>query len=337
MIGFRCLGAAAGVALLLTGAAAAQIVQKVKLGVSGRPDQAALELALHRGYFADQGLDVETVQASSGQEFVSSLATDQIQVASGSPNAGLFNALARGIDIKIVADFAHIGDAGDRTVAIVARADLMDSGMIKTAADLKGRVVARGPGPGMISGPVYEKLLERFGVAPNDVTFRYLAFPDSIVALSTRNVDAAYLIEPLVTQAERQGIGRVLATGGTIYPGAELSVVYFSPGFARRIDAATKFMVAYLRGQRDYYDAFFLNKGRAEAIALLTEHTAINDPKSWETVRQFADLDGRVNLADLKSQAAYYKQQGLISAVPDLDKIVDPQFVEAAVKILTTH
>jgi NitT/TauT family transport system substrate-binding protein len=337
MIGLRCLGALAGAALLLAGTAAAQTLQKVKLGVSGRPDQAALELALHRGYFTAQGLDVETVQASSGMDFVSSLAADQLQVASGSANAGLFNALVRGIDIKIVADFAHIGDASDRTVAIVARADLMDSGAIKTAADLKGRVLARGPGPGMISGPIYEKLLERFGIAPGDVTFRYLAFPDSIVALSTKNVDAAYLIEPLVTQAEQQGIGRVLATGGAIYPGAELSVVYYSPAFAKRTDAATKFMVAYLRGERDYHDAFFLNKGRAEAIKLLTEHTAITDPKAWETVRQVADLDGRVNLADLKSQAAYYKQQGLISAVPDLDKIVDPQFAEAAVKILATQ
>jgi len=63
---------------------------RVKLGVSGRPDQASLELALRRGYFEKQGLAIETIQASSGTEFVSSLAADQIQVASGSPNAGLF-------------------------------------------------------------------------------------------------------------------------------------------------------------------------------------------------------------------------------------------------------
>src|SRR5262249_1174912 len=78
-----------------------------KLGGPGRPDQAALELALRRGYFEQEGLDIQTVQANTGMEMLPSLATNQLQVASGSPNAALFNALNRGIDIRLVADFAH--------------------------------------------------------------------------------------------------------------------------------------------------------------------------------------------------------------------------------------
>src|SRR5215469_5705217 len=156
-------------ALLLAGAAAeAQTSspapaprKSMKLGVSGRPDQASLELALRRGYFADEGLDVETVQAQTGQEMVPSVASNQLQVASGSPNAGLFNALNRGIDIRIVGDFAHIGDAQDRTIAIVARADLVDSGQIKTFADAKGRVISQGPGPGQITEIVFQTLYDR--------------------------------------------------------------------------------------------------------------------------------------------------------------------------------
>src|ERR1041385_4523229 len=98
----------------------------VKLGVSGRPDQASLELALRRGYFEQEGLEVQTVQGTTGQEMVPSLASNQLQAASGSPNAGLFNALNRNIDIRIVGDFAHIGDANDRTVSIMVRTDLME-------------------------------------------------------------------------------------------------------------------------------------------------------------------------------------------------------------------
>ena len=37
-------------------------VQTRQLGVSGRPDQVSLELALRRGYFEQEGLDVETVE-----------------------------------------------------------------------------------------------------------------------------------------------------------------------------------------------------------------------------------------------------------------------------------
>src|SRR5689334_2421578 len=99
-------------AVLLAGIATAHAQPKtvVKLGVSGRPDQAALELALRRGYFTEYGLDVQTVQANIGMDFIAAIGTNQLQVASGSPNAGLFNALNRGIDIRIVADFAHVGD-----------------------------------------------------------------------------------------------------------------------------------------------------------------------------------------------------------------------------------
>lgn len=128
-----------------TGSSASRKV--IKLGVSGRPDQASLELALRRGYFAQEGLDVETVQATTGQEMVPSLASNQLQAASGSPNAGLFNALNRNIDIRIVGDFAHIGDAKDQTVAILARADLMDWGRSRRSLISRERSFRKAPVP----------------------------------------------------------------------------------------------------------------------------------------------------------------------------------------------
>ena len=56
----------------------------MKLGVTGRPDSAFLMLALHRGYFDQHGIQIETVTGGSGNEFVAPLAQDRIQAASGS-------------------------------------------------------------------------------------------------------------------------------------------------------------------------------------------------------------------------------------------------------------
>lgn len=307
----------------------------VKLGVSGRPDQAELELALRRGYFTQEGLDIETVQATTGQEMIPSLASNQLQVASGSPNAGLFNALNRNIDIRIVGDFAHIGDAKDQTIAIMVRADLMDSGQVKTYADLKGRSLSSGPGPGQISEVVIQKMFDQAKITRTDVDIKYINFPDTLAAFASKTLDAAFLVEPLVTQAERQNLARVLAPGGALAPGAELSIVMFSPEFAKDKAAGTAFMIAYLRGVRDYYDAFFLGKGRDEAIALLTQYLSVKDPKLWENSRQYTDLNGRVNIADLKSQAAFHVARGTVSSpVPDIEKFLSPEFSEAAVKKL---
>jgi NitT/TauT family transport system substrate-binding protein len=307
----------------------------IKLGVSGRPDQASLELALRRGYFEQEGLDVETVQATTGQEMVPSLATNQLQAASGSPNAGLFNALKRGIDIRIVGDFAHIGDAQDRTIAIMARAELVDSGQVKTFADLKGRSVSQGPGPGQISEIIFQKLFDQAKLSPSDVSMKYLNFPDMLPAFASKTLDASYLVEPLVTAAERQNLARVIAPGGAIDPGAELSIWIYSPEFAKDKDSATRFMVAFLKGARDYYDAFFLGKNKDATIALLTQYLPVKDPKLWETSRQYTDLNGRVNVPDLKYQAAFQAQRGYVTGgVPDIDKYLSPEFAAAAVKEL---
>jgi NitT/TauT family transport system substrate-binding protein len=323
------------IAATLASSAAAQQKLHIKVGVSGRPDQADLELAYRRGYFEKQGLEVEYVQANSGQEMVPALAGNQLQVASGSPNAGLFNALSRGIDIRLVADFAHVGPKGDRSVAVVARADLMDQGVIKTPADLKGRSVAHGPGPGQISDILLETLFRMNGFAKKDVQIRDLTFADALAAIGTKTLDASFQVEPLVTVGERRNIGRVLIDGGSVIPGAELSVIYFSREFARNKDAGTRFMVAFLQGTRDYYDAFFLGKGKDEAIKLLVQYLPVKDPTVWETSRQYTDLNGKLNVENVKEQAKFYKNEGLISgAIPDIDKHVDPSFAEAAVKIL---
>lgn len=324
-------------ALLPIAAQAADSGEKsvVHVGVVERPDLAPFVLALYGGHFAEQGLDVQPVVGTSGQDFVSSLATNQLQVASGVPNAGLYNALNRGIDIRLVADYAHIGPRPeDSTVSIVVRADLLDSGAVKTPADLKGRIAAAGPSPGQYPQILLSKALERGNLKLSDVSVRYLPFPEALAALGTKNIDASFMIEPLTTQGKRQNIARVLVAGGAVDPGAELSIVLFSPEFAKNTDVATRYMIGFLQGVRDYQDAFFQKKNRDAAIAVLVEHTILKDPKAWqEAIPQNTDPNGHINVDNLRNQAVFFKAQGTLSGeVPDLARFVDPRFADAAVK-----
>jgi NitT/TauT family transport system substrate-binding protein len=320
--------------LVVLGAPAlAQDKTVVKLGMVGRPDIAPFELAIHRGYFARQGIEIEPVMATSGQEFAVALANDKIQVASGVPNAALFNALNRGIDIRIVADVAHVGDASDRIVSIMVRTDLMDEGKVTGPADLKGRTIAPGPLPGQYPDLLFHLLFARGGFTENDVNVVHLAFPEALAALTAKKIDAAFLIEPLVRQAEDRHIARVLLTAGAIDPGAHTSILQYSPAFAQRTDEATRFMIGYLEGVRDYHDAIFLKKDRDAVIAILTQYTPLKNAKIWEEdMFRLCDLNGRVNIADLRRQATFYKAQGTLTGpVPDIAKYVDAHFADAAV------
>jgi len=308
----------------------------VKLGVSGRPDQAFLELAFDRGYFEGQGIEIQKVPATSGNEFVAPLARNQLDVASGSPNAALFNALNRDIDIRIVADFAHIEGKDDGLVSIVVRKDLMDSGAVKSVADLKGRSIAAGNSKGQVAYLTVNTMFKMNNIPASATDIRALNFPDALAALASKNLDAAFLIEPMITLAEKRGILRILLKGGEIRPGTHLSVLVFSPGFAKQTDLANKFMIAYLRGARDYYDAFVLKKNRDAAIDILTKSLPVKDRKTWEDAApQYTDLNGRVDIADLKGQAAIYRELGDVTGpVSELEKNVDPQFAKAAVAVL---
>jgi len=343
---FHSMLAAIGLAALLTVPAHAQTGPAgpkahdgpktvVKLGVTNRPDQAHLELAIRRGYFDKQGIQIETVPAGSGMDFVPAVATNQIQVATGSPNAALFNAFNRGIDIRIVADYAHIGDATDSTISLVVRADLIDSGAVKSVADLKGRNVnwaMRGSYPDVFFHRLFAKNAMNFG----QVEIQTIGFGDALAAFTTKRLDAGFVIEPLVTFAQAKGMGKVMLRGGEVDPGAVLSIMVYSPAFAKNTDLATRFMVAYLMGVRDYHDAFFLKKDQDAVIAILVQHLSIKDPAMWKAMSPLnTDVNGTVNVADLKSQAAIYKALGQVSgAVPDIDKYVDTRFTEAAVERL---
>jgi NitT/TauT family transport system substrate-binding protein len=310
----------------------------LRVGTQGRPDQAHLQLALQRGYFTAQGLDVETVLITSGAEMVPALATNQVQVGNGAPSAALFSALGRGLDIRLVADFAHAGPPSDTVNAIVVRKALWDSGAVRSLADLKGGRVYAGIGvSGTISDRLLIKALAKEGTNADGIELQYMPIPDIYAALANGHIDAGNLTEPLTTQAEQQGVATVLYPAGAIIPGAILSVLQYSPQFAsEQPDAATRFMVGYLKGVRDYHDAFALGKDRDAAIDTLLQSVLPRDRRMWETAHYMTiDQNGAVDVNDLRDSAEFYLQHGdFAGPVPDLTKFVDTRFAEAAVQIL---
>jgi len=200
-----------------------------------------------------------------------------------------------------------------------------------------GSPVARATGKGTIGDVLFVKAAQKDGLKPSDFQTQYLAFPDILVALGSKKADAGELTEPLVTQAVAKKIATVLYPAGAVIPGAELSVLQFSPQFAaQQPEAATKFMIGFLQGVRDYHDAFFNHQGEDQAIGELIQRLPVKDPQVWKTAAPASvDLNGNINLDDLKSQAQFFQDQGTLQgAIPDIAKYVDTKFAQAAVKQL---
>ena len=95
------VGAVIAAAPLLVRAAEAV---NVRVGIAQASSDVGLYLAEKKGYFKAEGLNVTFVPFDSGARMVAPLGAGQLDVGAGSAAAGFYNAVARGIPIKIVAD-----------------------------------------------------------------------------------------------------------------------------------------------------------------------------------------------------------------------------------------
>jgi NitT/TauT family transport system substrate-binding protein len=149
-----------------------------------------------------------------------------------------------------------------------------------------------------------------------------MAFPDMLPAFANKAIDAAIIIEPFLTNLLEIGDAVILERADTIYPNQQVAVILYSAEFAKRRDLATRYMVAYLRGVRDYNDAFVKKDPtkRAELIDILAEHTPIKNKALYEKMAMPGlHPDGAVNVAGLKADQDYYIGAKLLDRAADLD------------------
>jgi NitT/TauT family transport system substrate-binding protein len=315
----------------LTGACYANDL--VKVSVYQSVSDAGIYIANDRGYFKAENIDVDLIQLDAVSSVVTALASGQVDVAGGAPSAAIYNASRQGIGIRIVADKGSMR-SGAGYLGLVVRKGL--AGEIKGVDDLKGRKVAwTGYGSGTTNDVALDKMLAKAALKESDFSLQNLTFSDSLAALATGSVDAAYLIEPLMQSAEQRDIGKMLVTGDRIYLNQQVAVLLYSSEFCRRADVARRFMKAYLRGVRDYNDAFWKNRDRAAIIDILSKNTNVKKPELYATmVMPGIDPNGAVNVTGMTSDMEWFFSRGFLKEKVDVSKVVDSTFGENAVKLL---
>jgi NitT/TauT family transport system substrate-binding protein len=309
--------------------------ETVNVGFVNSVSDAPFLIADRKGYFRDAGITINFVPFNSGALMVAPLGAGQLDVGGGAPSAGLYNALASGVQIKIVADRGS--DApGYGFNPLIVRKDLVTSGKYKKVADLRGLKVAE-PAKGSTIAPAIAKLLEKNGLKYNDVEHVYIGFPDQVAALKNGSIDATVTIEPWATQVVREGAGVRIAGNDTFYPDQQLAVVLYSNQFSEKhADTAKRFMTAYVRALRYYNDALkgghLAGPTSADVVAILSEALKVDPSVLREMSPSSMSPNGRVNLKSLQADYDVYKQLGLITTETSVANAVDMSFADAAVK-----
>ena len=188
---------------------------KLKAGMVTGIDQVGLPIALERGFFEKQGLDVTIARPyATGVDALNALQAGESEIVQvGVPMIG---AVLRGMDLVALGNYS--GNAtklgSDATMAIIAG---KDSGIAKgDLKSLKGKKIAASFGT--INHLYILAVLEKAGLTPSDVTLVNTPPPEMTVALLAKGIDAFSCWDPvpIVALKDVPGAVEVIRGGDTI-------------------------------------------------------------------------------------------------------------------------
>ena len=321
-------------AVLLLGATPASAqAQKVKLGVLKLTSSAVIFLGVEKGYFKEFGVEPELIFFQAAQPIAVALASGDIDIGGTGLTAGLYNIVAGGVRIWVVADKGREWPDHNLT-ALVVRKDLYDAGA-HVLRDLKGRKI----GITQVGSTFHYNMgrfLEKEGMALRDVELVPLQSLGAMSnALAAKRVDAIVTAEPFVSRLEADNTGVPIVRTGDTFPW-QIAVLFYSDRFAKDRARAVAFLRGYVKASRHYFDAVIRQRsgpGYEEVVALTARYTGA--PAA--IIRKgfpYQDRDGRLLPGDVGRQTTWWLQHGLLKK-PVLEKdIVDESFLREALRAL---
>lgn len=166
--------------------------EKVRLGISRSFFSVPVYIAKEQGYFAEEGLDVEVKEYSSGKMATNALFAGEVDISTVADMPVVLNSFKRE-DFCIFATFVH----SYPFVKIIAR---KDKG-IKTGADLKGKRVGANRGTSSHFFLVVFLIHNRLSVS--DVQMVHIRTVDLPAALKNGEVDAISVWQPYTQKAKK--------------------------------------------------------------------------------------------------------------------------------------
>jgi NitT/TauT family transport system substrate-binding protein len=329
--------AACALAACLPWAAQAAEPTKVTVSVLYLTSDAGLFVAMERGYFKEQNIAVELSRSTSLADVIPLLATDKLNVGTGGASPGLFNAFKRGVPVQIVTDKSSQLPPGDRSGGLLVRRDLVESGEVKSMADLKGRRIAVNNIQSTSLNYVVRALAQG-KLGKDDVKLLEMPFNQFIPALEKKAVDAVMVYTPLSQTMENMNMAKPLPEGqlAVTSKGDAFNIMLYSDTFAKT-DAAKRFMVAHLQGQRDYLRAV---EGRADmkpVCAIIHKYVTAMPPDCAGMSFTGIDPTGGVNTASLERYQQEWLTLGVMKEPADIRKHVNTEFSRHAVSVLGAY
>ena len=220
-----------------------QSLDTISIGVLPTTALAVMELIDTKGYFEENGLEVELQSSQGGAATLPAVMTGSLDIAIGNP-VSVILARSKGLDVAMVTGFGSSYAEGDDVVAVVAPAD----SDIETTADLEGRKV----GVNTLKGHPEVTIREATDLAGGDgssIEMVEVGFPDMAGQLEAGNLEAAFVVQPFLGKLVADGMKVVSYPFQESAPGQMTLVSFTSGAFAEKnADVVKRFQKAMAEG-----------------------------------------------------------------------------------------
>lgn len=275
-------------------------------------------VARDKGFFKEQGVDVNLQVIESDGDKKAAMAAKQIQGEAETVDTHIMS-LDAGLDqVQVLAlDTSNGGDG------VVSKKE------INSLADLKGKKVALDTTGGS-SLFYFNYLLDKDGISMDDLDIQNMSAGDAGSAFVGGKVDAAVTWEPWLSNAKKTDFGQVLKSSSET-PG----VIVDSLSFDR------EFIKSYPKSVQKVVDAWFeaveyIESNPDDAYKIMADSQGMSVEEFKEVVTTVTYYDKEANksyfgdkkINDVSKQAGeLWVKLGLVSKMPDTDSACDGQFV----------
>jgi NitT/TauT family transport system substrate-binding protein len=277
------------------------------------------------------GIDLQDEAFTTGAQMTPLLAAGQLDVGTTSMQSAFFNAVSRGVGQRMVIDKGH-QQQGTPTSVLAVRADLVPPGGTLPLAQIRGRSIAVTTDPKAGGqGFLLVKLLATAGLTMDDVDWKIIPYRDMPDLMANRQVDGGVLVEPFYTLSAQRAPLVMWHSLSDQYDGQQTAAYVFGEQFIQdRREVGRRWMVANLRGVRDYHDWRRRGQPADEIAQILAQSTGLSVDVVTQVQWEHMNPDGHLNLAGIEADQRQLLEWGAIQQFVPMNQVVDHDFVDHA-------
>lgn len=222
-------------------------LEQITVGVIPIVDTAPIWLGEAKGFFAEEGLDLEIETATGGSAIVPG-------IQSGSYDFAFSNLISvmvandKGLDMEFVAN--GISTTGDES-SDVGSVLVKGGSKISSPKDLAGKKVSVN-NLSNIGDTTIKSIVEADGGDPESIEFVEVPFPDAPAALENGIVDAAWILEPFQSSAMDAGAKMLSANFAEFDPELDVAGYFTSAQYAQENPEVTQKFTTAMNKSLDY-------------------------------------------------------------------------------------